>query len=264
MPAQTRQNSELAANSGKDSEPGAQRRQTIPGNRSQPDASSSSWTSSASASSVVYNRETRTQKSPPPPPPTVESQLAEIRYMIRNLNSSVDSCRDTLNRKIDCMEKNIQDKLSAEIKHLQDYVDMNISQVVSKMETLEKKVDAIEEYHNKQSEYNTDCTIVARGLVFEEGEDLEDKASTVIRRGLGLHDVPVVRAKRMRSYGNRPGVVKIQLQSLEHKKRVLRAKMQLKQSGDFSCVYLNPSHTHTERLMDMNFRTSGRVVRAVG
>ena len=91
--------------------------------------------------------------------------------------------------------------------------------------------------------------------MFEEGEDLEEKANVMMKRGLGLCDVPVVRAKRMRSYGNRPGVVKIQLQSLEHIKRVLRAKMQLKQSGDFSGVYLNPFHTHTERLMDMNFRT---------
>ena len=238
----------MAGKSDTDSEQAMPRRPPLSGTRSQAQVGPVS-----PRGSVVYTN--TGLKSPPPPPPTVESQLADIRQMIKNLTSSVDSCRDSLNRKIDSLEQNIQAKITAEIRQLQDYVDMNISQVCSKVEALEKKVDAIEEQHLRQSEYNTEVTIVARGLSYEEGENLKEKATMMLRHGLGIHDVPVVNAKRMRAYGNKPGVVKVQLQSLNDKKKVLRAKMKLKHSDDFSGVYLNPSHTHTERIMDMNFRT---------
>ena len=173
--------------------------------------------------------------------------------MIRNLTASVDSCRDSLNMRVDAMERNIKAEIRNEMKQLQDYVDLNIAQIVNRVEALEGKVEALQQ-QQERPDYDPEVTVVARGLVYEQDEDVHEKASTMLRRGLGLRDIPIVRAMRMTGYGNRPGIVKIQLSSLDDKKKVLRAKAELKNSGDFSNVYLRTAYTHAERLMDLNFR----------
>lgn len=196
-------------------------------------------------------------RSPPPPPPSVEAQLADIRIMIRNLAASVDSCRDSLSKRVDSLEVNIKTEIKQDIKQLQEYVDINIAQVMSRVEAVEGKVDAIQQQQQIQEnkEYDPEVTVVAIGLHYEEDEEIHDKVSHMLRRGLGIRDMPVVRAKRMSRNGNRPGIVKIQLRSLDDKKKVLRAKSELKNTHDFSRVYLRSAFTHAERLMDLNFRT---------
>ena len=162
------------------------------------------------------------QRSPPPPPPSIEAQLADIRVMIRNLTASVDSCRDSLNKRVDSLETNIKTEIRKEIKQLQDYVDMNISQVVTRVEALEGKVEAFQQQQCENKEYDPEVTVVARGLNYQEDENVREKATDMLRRGLGLRDMPVVQAKRMRGYGNKPGIVKIELRSLEDKKKVFK------------------------------------------
>ena len=98
-------------------------------------------------------------------------------------------------------------------------------------------------------------TIVTKGLSYQDNEDIQEKAKSLFSSGLGLRDISVVRAKRMRGYEGRPVVVKIQLQSLKDKKRVLLNKKELKNTQNYRRVFLRPSMSHTERIMDMNMRT---------
>ena len=55
--------------------------------------------------------------------------------------------------------------------------------------------------------------------------------------------------------GNSKGVLKIQLSIIEEKIDVLRHKSNLKNSSTFSNVYIRSSKTHSERLIDLNFKT---------
>ena len=253
MPSQTRRGGETTGKSESGNELTTGRKPPLTGNRSHTQADQTP--PSCSANTGPHTSTNSPEPTPPPPPLSVNAQLADISQMIKVLNSSVDSCRNSLNNKIDKLEQSIQDKLTVEMGNLRDYVDLNIGQVISKVDALEKKLNVIEEQQEVKSEYHTDTTIVVRGLSYEVDEDLQQKATTMLRRGLCIHDAPVVRAKRMRSYGNKPGVVMVQFQSLDDKRRVLKEKLKLRGSGDFGSVYLNPSHTHTERIMDMNFRT---------
>ncbi len=52
----------------------------------------------------------------------------------------------------------------------------------------------------------------------------------------------------------RPPLVKFAVPSLEGKIAVLRAKRNLKQSAEFPRVFLRSSKSHTERLIEPNFK----------
>ena len=175
--------------------------------------------------------------------------------MITQVAASVNSCKDTLNRKIQSLETKLVDRITDEMKNLQEYVDLNIAQVLARVESLEGKMEAMQQRQISVSEYDVETTIVAKGLSYQDNENIQEKAISLISTGLGLRDIPIVRAKRMRGYDGRPGVVKIQLESLEDKKRVLRNKKELKNTPNYRRVFLRTSMTHTERIMDMNMRT---------
>ena len=97
----------------------------------------------------------------------MEAQLADIRSMIINLAASVDSCRDSLNNRVDKLEVNIKYEIRKETKQLRDYVVLNIAKVVSRIEALEGKVDAFQQQQQQQQqtqEFDPEHTVVAMGL----------------------------------------------------------------------------------------------------
>ena len=55
--------------------------------------------------------------------------------------------------------------------------------------------------------------------------------------------------------GKNKGVLKIQLKTCEDKIDVLRKKSNLRNSVEFKKVYLHSSKSHTDRLIETNFKT---------
>ena len=53
----------------------------------------------------------------------------------------------------------------------------------------------------------------------------------------------------------RPGLVKIQFESLEDKIKVFREKHNLRNSEEYKKVFLRSSKPHAERLTELNFKT---------
>ena len=101
-------------------------------------------------------------------------------------------------------------------------------------------------------------------MTYEEDEDLNEKAESMIRQGLALNNIRVVRTTRMQARPPRqtrqgriskPGLVKIQVPTLEDKINILRNKRRLENSEPFKQVYLRSSKSHTDRLAETNFRT---------
>ena len=78
------------------------------------------------------------------------------------------------------------------------------------------------------------------------------KVKNMVHEGLGMRDVRVVRCKRLESKTSKPGIVKVEFPSTEDKVRVLRNKKELKDSRDYSRVYIRSFLSHTDR--EMNFR----------
>ena len=113
-------------------------------------------------------------------------------------------------------------------------------------------------------EFSSDTTIVAINVPYEQGEDIQQKMTNMIRRDLAVN-IMVKRVKRMpvpayqtgQQNRTRPkrGIVKIQLHSVQDKIAILREKQKLKNSRDYSYVYLRSSKSHAEHLMELNFKT---------
>ena len=77
-------------------------------------------------------------------------------------------------------------------------------------------------------------------------------AEEIVNEGTGTQDVLVIRAKRLPSKTDKPGIMKIELCSLQEKICVLRNKQKLKDHRVFNRVFIRTSKTHAERLLEGN------------
>lgn len=85
------------------------------------------------------------------------------------------------------------------------------------------------------------------------------KTSQKIIEALGeevASNVAVTKAFRVKSrYNDRPAPVKITFRNLNENHCVLRNKINLKNTNDYSKVYLKGCKNHAERLIEINART---------
>ncbi len=94
---------------------------------------------------------------------------------------------------------------------LKQVVDSSVQQAISDSNFLTKK------------RFDYDVTIACPGVRYSPDENIEEKAKQLIHVGLNLPDVKIVRATRtpFQHHINRPGLMKIELESVDEKKRVL-------------------------------------------
>ena len=105
-----------------------------------------------------------------------------------------------------------------------------------------------------QDEFPVETTLVCYGLQESPREDIYEKSQELIDSGLGLPNMQVEGAKRLKGYNGKPGVVKITLPTLEAKISALRRKSNLVNTA-YRRVYIRSSQSHSDRLMQKNFQT---------
>ena len=76
----------------------------------------------------------------------------------------------------------------------------------------------------------------------------------LIKDGLKLGNINVVRIEQLPGRDGKPGGIKIQLPNKNAKIEVLRAKKSLVKTADYKHVYLRGAMTHVERLIHLNFQ----------
>ena len=101
--------------------------------------------------------------------------------------------------------------------------------------------------------FNPKKTLVVTRLNLEQDKTDQDQAKALIRDGLGL-DTEVVRAKRLSGRDGKPGILKVELPSLNHKIEALRRKVNLKSRPRYQNVYVRSSQSYEERLSHSNLR----------
>lgn len=108
---------------------------------------------------------------------------------------------------------------------------------------------------NSNTVYDPDRTIIASNITKNTNEDILEIAKDLVRH---LSDsANVLAAVRLRSRVNvKPGLVKISFESVEHKIEVLRKKRDLMATPAYKSVFLRSSKSHTERLIELNAKTS--------
>lgn len=197
------------------------------------------------------------------------AQLHQIKSLIVQLQKSFDEHKEDMKKKLasqtkalKTVEKNLEEKLCEklcskiedEVKGLQDYLDLELARFTSRLEGIEKRVEVLEQESEEKDRFNPEKTVVVINLPYEDDEDIRDKAETLIRQGLRCVDVPVVRVMRLESKSNKPGLVKVQLRSVEEKIKLLRLKSHLKNSDNYPRVFMRSSLTHVERCQESNMR----------
>ena len=129
-------------------------------------------------------------------------------------------------------------------------LNQDIQQVSSRVDTIELKVDQL----SQNDWFSPDRTLVVSRLNTDTSRSEFDQAQALVKDGLGL-DTPVVRIKRMAGRNGRPGLLKVELPSVNEKIEALRRKQNLRSRARYEHVYIRSSQTHDERVAQGNIRT---------
>ena len=196
-----------------------------------------------------------------------ENNLLFIKASLVKIQTSIDEHKKDVIKKFEAQSKSIKklktainEKIETEIKSSQTYIDQQVGLITNRINDIEVRVKVLETKENERAMYNYDDTLVAINLPYEPNEDIKAKAEALISTGLKVAGVPVLRATRLKSRDSKPGLTKIQVNSLEDKKKLLRAKVNLRHSQTYSKVYLRSSKSHEERQAEINFRTMLNVI----
>ena len=191
----------------------------------------------------------------------IDSGSSDLRKRIETINQMFSSFEVRISAKCDDIKKDV-DTVKNELK---DEMALQLGVLNSKIESLEERLVKVELGHANISggaqslpprhhkDFDPEVTIVVTGLRYDTGEDLNAKVHSLLTT-LNLGELDVVQVMRTKWRNGKPGIVKMQMASLEDKLSVLRAKMQLREVPQYSNIYIRSSKTHEERLMEINMR----------
>ncbi|XP_013866651.1 uncharacterized protein LOC106519492 [Austrofundulus limnaeus] len=177
------------------------------------------------------------------------------------MNAKIDSLRGSLERTISESQAALKSEWEKTATELRLNLDMEVGILVSRMEKIELKMA---ENETRGKSFDPDVSLIVAGLPQADGdEDVVTKVKDLLREGLRCEPVPeVVAAERVRARGQHPGLVKVELKSVQDKVMVLRRKSKLRDHANYERVFVSSAKSHAERLLDYNLRTLLREIPA--
>ena len=176
-------------------------------------------------------------------------QVLTLTDLCQEIKTSQDTLTTTLLQKIEESKIEVIRDMDAKLDILRRDVSHEVSRLTTRVERMESKVQDIVDDDN----FNPARTLVVTRLNTESDKSPLDQAQALLHDGLGL-DTPVVRAKRLQGRNGKPGILKAELPSQDHKVEALRRKQNLVGDRRYSNVYVRSSQTHEERVMQTNMR----------
>ncbi len=142
--------------------------------------------------------------------------------------------------------------VNTKVKDLENHIALENGILLQHLEYLETRFTNIEQRFH----FDPEVTIIAQDVPHSPTEDPMEIADNIIREGLNILDVPVVRAKRLDSHNPRkPGLLKREVKNLDQKKKLLKKKRSLRDICQYQDVYVRSSKSHAKRLVELNFQT---------
>lgn len=186
---------------------------------------------------------------------TVAQELRKLTTRIEEMSGSI---RGEFNSHVERLESAIQksnsevlSELAKQSQELRAHLDAEIGRLDARIDTLEEK---IKEPEVSKLRFDPDVSIVITGLPEDRSEDIQLKVLRLVSKGLGSEAVPVA-VERMTSRGRGPGLVRAEFSSVYEKVALLRKKRQLRENQEYSSVYIRSAKSHTDRLIETNFKT---------
>ena len=90
-----------------------------------------------------------------------------------------------------------------------------------------------------RTEYDPDATVIMSSVPFQQDENIQQKMTELIYDHLQLpREIKIIRCERTPFRNNRPGVIKVEMDSLKSKISVLRNTNKLKTIPGYSRTYI--------------------------
>lgn len=203
-----------------------------------------------------------------------EAMMTILMSMQADLRKSVEdqqSFRQSVEQRLSNLESNINVKIEAECKSIREDMAMELVKMSDKIKAVEASVQKLQvqashdigelqtrvgrvEESGEREAYSPARTIVATGIPFAQNEDIKSKAKDLVDKGLKVRARIINVERTPLREGNRPGIVKIELDTKEEKIEALRAKGRLATSERYKSVYIRSAQSHEERLLHQNTR----------
>lgn len=202
---------------------------------------------------------------------TESTENVELFEMIKGIARSQEEIKDAIEshkrtmteeiRKLHEAQQKLSDQLNDQIKKVEDdmhrYVDSKVEDVTQVIDGLQERIRVLE--GKQTTEFDPQVTLIMTKVPPPNDGNDETVAKRIIHQTLKLPDIQIVRTMRLpqRNLQNAtrppPPLLKVELQSLQDKIRVLQAKRGLA-GTNFQNVWIRSSMYHSERVMDFNSR----------
>ena len=146
--------------------------------------------------------------------------------------------RKDIDSRLDYFKSSIKAGLAADLGDIRDEISTRVSTTPNILQ-------------QKDLSFN----IVIRNLPESHNENTKSKVNAIFRDGLKPSDISVEDAERKQPHSeSKPGVIVARMNSKQDKQRVMKEKSRLKDSRQFSKVYINHDQHPSERSVSTNFR----------
>ncbi len=96
------------------------------------------------------------------------------------------------------------------MQNIEDHIAIENGILKTRLDNFEVRLSHIE----VKFPFDTEVTIVAQGVPYDPSENTQRVAEDLIRQGLNIVDIPVVRAKHLDSrQAGKPGIMKIEVKT---------------------------------------------------
>ncbi|VDI50688.1 Hypothetical predicted protein [Mytilus galloprovincialis] len=209
--------------------------------------------------------------------------------MISKLSLNVESMGTRLEKRISDMESNMERKLTVKFNtvitdRVKEEVGKAKKDIQKEMKVIKENIEKLDKtYADIGSTRKENITpdnktisktfkIVVKNLPVDQRENsgntvLKAKVEALVKDGLKLKDVNIRKVTRMLSqnYSDnttaRPGIVFVELNTIEHKRLILKSKRQLKDNFKYKTVYIENDLPREKRMADFNNR---KLLKALG
>ncbi|KAL4229077.1 hypothetical protein ACF0H5_012116 [Mactra antiquata] len=174
----------------------------------------------------------------------------KVAQMIdKRMNSEVSKSQKSIESKIELIRDEVYAQVNSDIDDVNQKVTADLDDIKSRIVGISESGDTVPG--------NNELNIVIRNLPEHNSENIVNKVKTLMREGVKLPNVDIVKAVRKRASqgSNKPGVVVASLKSREDKKPVLSSKNKLKHNTKYSRVYIHSDMSKSDRIIADNVRT---------
>ena len=177
----------------------------------------------------------------------INSKISEIQGLLcteKTLKEELKKSKTSILQEVTKVKSSV-DEITQKFNVLRQEYDKKVADLEERIITLETQ-DPV-----ARKEFDPDYTCVLSGCKHSSGEDLLQKCKDVLS-AIGHSDKEIIRTKRVGQYDNKPGIIKIELQTLKDKIEVLKSKGALKDIPRYSKYFLRSSQSHEQQLLQQH------------